>query len=276
MYRVHEPPSFENMRNFQKFISVFGLGIKEKFSETEPIHPRSLRQISDKIKGTKEEHMISVFMLRSLMKAEYKDKNLGHFGLAAKYYCHFTSPIRRYPDLTIHRILKDFIDGKNLEAYEKATEEIAKKSSNAEIKAQNIEHDVDDILKACYMSQYTGYIFDAKISSITEFGIFAELENTVEGLIRVENIKDDYYIFDSDKKTLVGRHSQKVFKIGDIVEVAVANCDINTGKIEFILAENATTDDIDRLQKKEYKRKREREKKIKNPHRIFKKRRSKR
>ena len=276
VYRVHEPPTFESMRDFQKFISSFGIGIKGKFSETEPIRPKALQQVLDKVKGMDEEHMISVYTLRSLMKAEYKPENLGHFGLAAKYYCHFTSPIRRYPDLAIHRILKDFLDGKNLDKYEKFAEEAAKKSSDAERHAQDIERDVDDLLKTYYMSRYIGYIFDAKISSVTDFGIFAELENTVEGLIRLENIKDDYYIFDSENRTLTGRDSGKIFKIGDSVEIAVARCDLALRRVEFIFAENATMDDIDKLQKREYKHKREREKKINHTHRSQRKRRHKR
>ena len=267
VYRVHEPPSFESMCDFQKFISAFGLGIKEKFSETEPIHPKALSQVLEKIKGMDEEHMISVYTLRSLMKAEYKAENLGHFGLAAKYYCHFTSPIRRYPDLAIHRILKDFIKGNSLDKYVLFAEKAAKHSSETERMAQETERKAEDYLKAYYMSQYIGYIFDAKVSSITEFGIFAELENTVEGLIRVENIKDDYYIFDSEARTLTGRDNKKVYKIGDCIEIAVANCDQMLGRIDFIPAEDADMSDIDRFQKREYKAKRERRKKINNARR---------
>lgn len=262
VYRVHEPPSFDSMRDFQKFISAFGIGIKEKFSESEPIHPKALQQVLDRVKGTDEEHMISVYTLRSLMKAEYKAENLGHFGLAAKYYCHFTSPIRRYPDLAIHRILKDFISGKSLEKYSSFAEKAARHSSETERTAQDIERDVDDLMKTYFMSQYIGYIFEAKISSVTEFGIFAELENSVEGLIRIENIKDDYYIFDSENRTLTGRNSAKVYKIGDKIDVAVARCDLELRRIDFIPAENADMSDIDMLQKREYKHRRERQKKI--------------
>lgn len=262
VYRVHEPPSYDSMRDFQKFISAFGIGIKEKFSESEPIHPKALQQVLDRVKGTDEEHMISVYTLRSLMKAEYKAENLGHFGLAAKYYCHFTSPIRRYPDLAIHRILKDFISGKSLDKYSSFAEKAARRSSDTERTAQDIERDVDDLMKTYFMSQYIGYIFEAKISSVTEFGIFAELENSVEGLIRIENIKDDYYIFDSENRTLTGRNSAKVYKIGDKIDVAVARCDLELRRIDFIPAENADMSDIDMLQKREYKHRRERQKKI--------------
>lgn len=264
VYRVHESPSAESMRDFQRFISAFGLGIKEKFNEDEPIHPKALQQVLSAAAGMEEEHMISVYTLRSLMKAEYKSENLGHFGLAAKYYCHFTSPIRRYPDLAIHRILKDFIDGKPVGKYLSFVSAASKHSSETERKAQLIERDVCDLMKAYYMSQYIGYIFDARISSITEFGMFAELENTVEGLIRIENLKDDFYIFDQEKRIFYGKHSGITYKIGDPIEIAVARCDIMTRQIDFIPAKDATMFEIDALQKKAFKHQRERQKKIRN------------
>jgi len=274
VYRVHEPPTVENMRDFQHFISAFGLGIKEKFSETEPIHPKALQQVLSSASGLPEEHMISVYTLRSLMKAEYKPENMGHFGLAAKYYCHFTSPIRRYPDLAIHRILKDFIDGKQVEKYRSFAINSAKHSSLAERKAQTVERDVCELMKAYYMTQYIGYIFEARISSITDFGIFAELENTVEGLIRVENLKDDFYIYNPENKTFTGRHNNKCYKIGDTIDIAVARCDLLSRQIDFIPAEDADMSDIDALQKRAYKHQREKEKRINNPKKPQKRRKS--
>lgn len=262
VFRVHEPPSTENMRDFQRFIAAFGLGLKESFSDTESIHPKALQQVLSAAAGTREEHMISVYALRSLMKAEYNPENLGHFGLAAQYYCHFTSPIRRYPDLAIHRILKDFIDGKKVDRYIAFSRDAAKHSSETERKAQNIERDVCDLMKVYYMSQYIGYIFEARISSVTDFGIFAELENTIEGLIRLENLKDDYYIFDSEDRSLRGRQNGVVYKIGDQIDVAVARCDLLTRQIDFIPAKDATMSDIDELQQKAFKRQRERQQKI--------------
>ncbi len=276
VFRVHEPPQAESMRDFQRFISSFGLGLKEKFSESEPLHPKALQQVLSSAKGTEEEHMISTYALRSLMKAEYKPENLGHFGLAAKYYCHFTSPIRRYPDLAIHRILKDFIDGKPTEKYALFAKESSIHSSETERKAQLAEREANDLLKVFYMSQYIGYIFDAKISSVTDFGIFAELPNTVEGLIRLENLKDDFYVFNPDTRTLLGKYDGKVYKIGDTIEIAVARCDLLTRRIDFIMAENATMSDIDALQQHAYKRQREKQKKIdslkKSTKKTFKKR----
>ena len=196
------------------------------------------------------------------MKARYSSENLGHFGLAAKYYCHFTSPIRRYPDLAIHRILKIFIDGKPTERFNFFAASAANHSSECERRAQDIEREVCDLMKTYFMSQYIGYIFDAKISSITDFGIFAELDNSVEGLIRLESLKDDFYIYDPDGRTLTGRSSNTRYKIGDSIEIAVARCDLMTRQIEFIPAKDATMSDIDEHQKKAHKRQREKQKKI--------------
>lgn len=264
VFRVHEPPTFESMKEFQLFVSSFGLGIKESFSPDKPIHPKALQQLLSAASGRPEEHMISVYALRSLMKAEYRPENSGHFGLAAKYYCHFTSPIRRYPDLAIHRILKAFSSGGDVSEYCSFAASAARRSSETERAAQDAERDVCDLLKVCYMSQYIGYIFEAKISSITEFGIFAELENTVEGLIHVASFKDDYYIFDAEHKTLTGKDSGKIYKIGDSLDIAVARCDLLSRQIDFIPAENATMSDIDALQKHAYKCEREKQKQIKN------------
>lgn len=266
VFRVHEPPTTESMRDFQHFISAFGLGLKERFSDDEPIHPKALQQVLSAASGLEEAHMISTYTLRSLMKAEYKAENLGHFGLAAKYYCHFTSPIRRYPDLAIHRILKDFIDGKSVDRYTKFAQVASKHSSEQERKAQNIERDVCDLMKAYYMSQYIGYVFEAKISSITDFGIFAELENTVEGLIRIENLKDDFYIYDSEKRTLTGRHNNRTYKIGDSIDIAVARCDLLSRQIDFIPAEGADMSDIDAFMKNQKKRERKKLKQRKKRH----------
>lgn len=262
IYRVHEPPSTENMRDFARFITAFGINMKERFNDDEPIHSKTLQQVLNEASGKDEEHMISVYALRSLMKAEYKHENLGHFGLAAKYYCHFTSPIRRYPDLIVHRILKNFIDGKAT-AYAEFTAEIAKKSSEAERKAQVAERSVDDFMKTYYMSQYVGYVYEAKISSITDFGIFAELDNTVEGFIRLEFFKDDFYEFDSEKRILCGRRSGRIYKIGDKIEIAVAQCNFLTHQIDFIPAEGADMSDIEKIRQNTFKNQRERNKKIK-------------
>lgn len=243
VFRVHEPPTPEKTDNFAKFIFNFGYTIKGRTDKDEGIHPKALQNVLKKIEGTPEETMISKFMLRSLMKAEYKPQNLGHFGLAAKYYCHFTSPIRRYPDLMIHRILKDFLDGKDLRKYSTAVAASAKHSSETEREAELAERDTDDIMKAWYMNGFVGESFVGRISSVTKFGIFVELENTVEGLLRLENMHDDFYVYDEERRFLRGEHKKRVRKIGDKMSVMVAKCNIMTGDIDF-LPGNATLKEI--------------------------------
>ncbi len=230
IYRVHEEPDSDKMTSLRRFIASFGLYVKGK-----DIYPKDLRLILDQIKGTENEALIAAYMLRSLMKAEYKNENLGHFGLASKYYCHFTSPIRRYPDLFIHRVLKDFIDGKNTEKYRSKTFDAADNSSKTERKAELLERDCDDLYKAAYISSFVGAEFDARISSVTSFGIFCELRNTVEGLIRLETMHDDYYIYDESKRLIVGERKGKVYKVGDTVNIEVVGADLVSRKVDFIL-----------------------------------------
>ena len=237
VYRVHEPPSPEKIDSFSRFIFNFGLVIKGRTDKDEGIHPKALQKILEKIEGTPEEEMISRYMLRSLMKAEYKPQNSGHFGLAAKYYCHFTSPIRRYPDLMIHRILKDFLDGKSLEKYEIIVNEAAKHSSETERNAELLERDVDDLMKARYMSKFIGESFEGRISGVTKFGLFVELENTIEGLVRLENMHDDFYVYDEDRRMVIGERRKKKYKIGDSFRVMAARCDYLTGSIDFLPAD---------------------------------------
>ncbi|MGN0108271.1 MAG: ribonuclease R, partial [Hominilimicola sp.] len=192
IYRNHEAPSLEKIMAFNDFIMQFGFSFKGKIDRNNPIHPKALQKILDDVTGTPEERIVSSTMLQSLMKAKYSEENLGHFGLAAKYYCHFTSPIRRYPDLAIHRLLKDFIDGKlagdripYLKNYVAAA---GKQSSECEVNAEHTERDVDDLMKTAYMSKFVGETFEAVVANVTSFGMFVELENSVEGLIRLENM----------------------------------------------------------------------------------------
>jgi ribonuclease R len=177
------------------------------------------------------------------MKARYSPQNAGHFGLAAKYYTHFTSPIRRYPDLAIHRILKEFIDGRltseraaHFRGFTVRTSEV---SSEKEISAENAERDVDDLMKAVCMSQFIGQAFEATVSSVTNFGIFAELDNSVEGLIRLENLKDDYYVYDDKLRRLTGERTGQVYKIGDRINVTLVRTDTLSRQIDFILTKDA-------------------------------------
>lgn len=254
VYRIHETPTPEKTESFVKFILNFGLSLKGRWNKEEGVHPKVLQGVLDKISGTVEEAIISKYMLRSMMKAEYKEENLGHFGLAAKYYCHFTSPIRRYPDLTIHRILKSFLDGKDVEVYRGEISDISKHSSKTEREAELCERDVSDIFKAQYMSKFIGEPFVGRVSGVTKFGLFIELENTVEGLIRLENLHDDYYEFDESRQIVVGRRKKKIYGIGDKMSVMVAGCDLLSGSIDF-LPSNATLGVINQFYRNKNKRK---------------------
>lgn len=241
VYRVHEAPGNEKLTEFNQFIKNFGYSIKGKL-DSETILPKALQKIADEVKGTPEEFMISKMMLRSLMKACYRDTNDGHFGLAAKFYCHFTSPIRRYPDLIIHRVLKDFING-NLnddkrKHYEKLMKNAAEISSEREVEAEKAERDAVDMLKAAYMREAVGESFDATITSVTSFGMFAMLENSCEGLIRYETMNGDYFEYDDINHIVKGNHTNKIYKIGDNIRITVVSADILSRRIDFVREED--------------------------------------
>ena len=236
VYRIHETPSAEKMEDLKKFISTFGYTIK---GDMENIHPKEIQGIIEKIKGTKEEESISTIALRSMKQAKYSPQCIGHFGLAAKYYCHFTSPIRRYPDLQIHRIIKEQlnnkINNKRQEQLAHIVEYASTQSSERERVAELAERDVHDFYKACYMADKVGQEFEGVVSSVTSFGMFIELDNTVEGLIRLANMRDDYYIFDQEKYTIIGERTHKTFRIGDTVKIQVENVNIDFREIDFRL-----------------------------------------
>lgn len=245
VYRVHDAPSYDKLTSFNEFIKNFGLSLKGKI-DSESIHPKDLQRIGEEVKDTPLELMISKVMLQSLMKACYRDTNNGHFGLAARFYCHFTSPIRRYPDLMIHRILKEFISGKLDESrhnhYINIVREASEQSSEREIEAERAERDADDILKTAYMRSFVGESFDAVISSVTSFGMFAMLENSCEGLIRCENMMSDYFEYDDTTHILTGKHTGRVYRIGDRVRVTVAACNVLMRQIDFVLEEDGQMD----------------------------------
>lgn len=230
VYRVHDEPDDEKMDSFRRFIGGFGLFIKGN-----EVYPKDLQAILDQIKGTEDEMLISTYMLRSLMKAEYKSTNDGHFGLASKYYCHFTSPIRRYPDLLIHRILKAYISGQDVMHYADFVDKAAAQSSDAEKRAEKTEREVGDLYKCAYMEGFVGAVFPATISGITDFGIFAELDNTIEGLIRLETIEDDYYEYIEEERLLIGKRKHKTYAVGDHIEIEVVRSDIRSRQIDFVL-----------------------------------------
>lgn len=248
VYRVHEAPSIDKITAFNEFLRNFNLTLKGKIDEDNPVHPKALQRILDSVKDTPEERVVAANMLRSLMKAEYKTENMGHFGLAAKYYCHFTSPIRRYPDLTVHRILKAFIDGKEIR---EDVFSAASKSSEREVAAEHTERDTDELMKTAYMSAFVGEAFDGVVSSVTNFGMFVELDGIyVEGLIRVENMEGDYFEFYEGSNTLVGSRTGKTYSIGDMVKVVLARTDLMLRQIDFVLAKDADKKLLKKFDKK--------------------------
>lgn len=259
IYRVHGQPDSEKMNAFRRFIGSFGLFMKGK-----EIYPKDLQQILKSVADTENEALIATHMLRSLMKAEYSPECNGHFGLAAKYYCHFTSPIRRYPDLIIHRILKDFLDGKDISHYKGLVIEAAKQSGNAERDAELTERDAEDLMKAAYISGFIGCELPAKVSGVTSFGIFAELENGIEGLIRLETISGDFYEPDAENRMIIGKRHGKTYAIGDSVKIEVVGADLLTRRIDFVLKGNRPRTRIAKSHDKRFKGKRRGRKKWKN------------
>ena len=240
IYRVHENPDLEKIQELNKFLFNFGLKIK---ASNDNIYPKEFSKILEEIKGKEEEKVISNLVLRTLKVARYEAENNGHFGIASKYYCHFTSPIRRYPDLFIHRIISKYLDEnydveeKWIEEHQKQAEERAKESSEREKVATKVEREAEDIKKAEYMQNRIGEEYEGIISSITSFGIFVELENTVEGLVKFDNIGDEYFIYDDERKRLIGERTNKTYKIGDKVKIRVINASKILRQIDFEIVE---------------------------------------
>lgn len=236
VYRIHETPSSEKMQELSKFVATFGYTIK---GDLEQVHPKSLQAIIKDIHGKKEEEAISTIMLRSLKQARYSPDCTGHFGLGAQYYSHFTSPIRRYPDLQIHRIIKDQLNNrlnqKRQDQLMAIVDYASTQSSERERAAELAERDVHDFYKAMYMLDKIGEEFDGIVSSVTSFGMFIELPNTVEGLVRLANIKDDYYIYDEMTYTIRGERTNKSFRIGDAVRIKVDDVKVDFREIDFEL-----------------------------------------
>lgn len=238
IYRVHEKPDIEKVQELNRFLWNFGLNIK---ANKENIYPKEFSKVLEEIKGKDEEKVISTLILRTLKVARYEAENQGHFGIASKYYCHFTSPIRRYPDLFIHRIISKYIednyvvDDEFIEKYKKEAEDRANQSSEREKIATLVEREAEDIKKAEYMESRIGEEYEGIISSITPFGMFVELQNTVEGLIRFENLGNEYFIYDEEKKRLIGEHSNTVYKIGDKVNIRVISANKMLRQVDFEL-----------------------------------------
>jgi len=239
IYRTHETPDEEKIKKLAIFINNFGYSIKVG---NEQIHPKEIQKLLLKIEDTPEEALISRITLRSMKQAKYTVANIGHFGLSAKYYCHFTSPIRRYPDLQIHRIIKESLHGelgpKRIQHYEKILNEVAKHSSMTERRADEAEREVEKLKKVEYMMGHIGETFEGVISGVTSWGLYVELPNTVEGMVRVSAMDDDYYIYDEEHYQMIGEHTKKVYKLGQKVKVEVIGADKLLRTIDFALVED--------------------------------------
>lgn len=242
VYRVHEDPDTEKLEHFNEFIYNLGYTMKK----TQDVHPKNLQDIVNKVRGKKEETVVNTLLLRSMKQARYSPECIGHFGLAAKYYCHFTSPIRRYPDLIIHRIIKKHLRGKLDEKTTRrfigAVDYASIQSSERERVAQEAEREVDDLKKAEYMSERIGEVYSGIISSVTNFGMFVELPNTVEGLVHISELEDDFYHYDDRHMALIGERTKNIYKLGDEVEIIVDRVDIDAHEIYFKLHGNLEED----------------------------------
>ena len=239
IYRIHEEPDIDKIKEANKFLYNLNLKIK---ANKDKIHSKSFAMVLDEVKGKEEERVVSNLLLRTLKLARYSDENMGHFGIASKYYCHFTSPIRRYPDLFIHRIISHYLEcGYDVEnefknKYKTLANQAAINSSEREKIATKMEREADKIKKAEYMEKHIGEEFEGVVSSITSFGMFVELENTVEGLVGFRDMGNEYFIYDQDRKVLVGENSKKTFKIGDIVKIKVKDANKMLRQIDFEIA----------------------------------------
>lgn len=241
VYRTHEKPDSEKVHRLSTFINNFGYTIHLGGDE---VHPKELQKLLAKIEGTEEELLISRLTLRSMKQAKYTVDCTGHFGLAARYYCHFTSPIRRYPDLQTHRIIKENLRGrmneKRREHYGHILPEVAKHSSDMERRAKEAERETEKLKKAVYMEQFAGTeeVFFGVISGVTEWGFYVEVSNTVEGLVRVTELRDDFYQFYEESYELVGKAAGKRYKLGQRVTVRVVSADRILRTVDFALVED--------------------------------------
>lgn len=238
VYRTHENPDMEKMEPVLELVHRAGVKVKKSKEE---IRPKEVQKILMELEGKESEAFFSRLILRSMKQAKYTTECTGHFGLAARYYCHFTSPIRRYPDLQIHRIIKENLRGKMTEAkirhYQEILDEVARQSSAMERRAEEAERETIKMKKAEYMESQIGQVYEGIISGVTDWGFYVELGNTVEGLVHVNSLTDDYYIYDNSRYTLTGEKKKKSFAIGQTVKVRVAQADARERTVDFVLAD---------------------------------------
>ncbi|MDM5303265.1 ribonuclease R [Bacillus subtilis] len=235
IYRIHEEPNAEKLQKFLEFVTTFGYVVKGTAGD---IHPRALQSVLDAVRDKPEETVISTVMLRSMKQAKYDPQSLGHFGLSTEFYTHFTSPIRRYPDLIVHRLIRTYlingrVDEATQEKWAERLPDIAEHTSSMERRAVDAERETDDLKKAEYMLDKIGEEFDGMISSVTNFGMFVELPNTIEGLVHVSFMTDDYYRFDEQHFAMIGERTGNVFRIGDEITVKVVDVNKDERNIDF-------------------------------------------
>ena len=235
IYRIHEDPKPEKLQRFFEFVTNFGIVVKGTGNQ---VHPKALQEIIRAIEGTPEEPVISTMMLRSMQQAKYSAESLGHFGLSTEFYTHFTSPIRRYPDLVVHRLIRTYIINKDLSKatimhWDANMDDIATHTSERERRAVEAERDTDALKKSQYMQDKIGEEFDGIISSVTNFGLFIELPNTIEGLVHVSNMTDDFYRFDDRQMMMIGERSKRQFRIGDEIKIKVIGVKPEEATIDF-------------------------------------------
>jgi ribonuclease R len=235
VYRIHEDPNPEKLNRFFEFITNFGYVVKGSANE---IHPRALQKVLEEVQGTPEETVISTVMLRSMKQARYEPESLGHFGLSAEFYTHFTSPIRRYPDLIVHRLIRSYlidgsIDEEKRQKWAEKLPAITEHSSDMERRAVEAERETDEMKKAEFMEDKIGQEFDGMISSVTNFGLFVELANTIEGLVHVSYLTDDYYRYDERHLAMIGERTGNVYRIGDEITIRVINVNKDERSIDF-------------------------------------------
>ncbi len=254
VYRIHEQPDMEKIATLNAFVSSFGHHIRTR--KDDGVRPKELQKLLKQIEGTKEEAVISRMALRSMMQAKYSTECTGHFGLAFDYYCHFTSPIRRYPDLQIHRIIKDYLRGrmneKKASHYEEILEEVARHSSETERRAEEAERETDKLKKAQYMENHIGEKYEGIVSGVTAWGLFVELENSCEGMIRAANMEDDFYVYDEENMKLVGERYGKEYTLGQKVLIRVVGADRLTKAIDFKLVDSDDDSDEDQQESEDF------------------------
>ena len=237
IYRVHGLPDEEKIRSFLSFVNILGYKVNANLKN---ITPKTIQNILSQLKDKKEYNILSSMLLRSMQKAVYDSVNIGHFGLASKFYTHFTSPIRRFPDLTVHRLLRTYlfnhnIDNQIIDYYNSTLPEIAKHSSEREMAATQCERDVDDMKMAEYMESHIGEVYKGIISTVTNYGIYVELSNLVEGMIKIDQLEDDYYFYDESTFSLVGKRSKRRYILGQVIEIVVDSVIKDKGLINFRL-----------------------------------------